>query len=370
MAQNSDTHDEKPLGRRLGWQRLRTKRPYQSHWHNLRQDTVRLPDGEEIVYTYQEHPGYVTVVPLTTDGHVVLIRSYRYTVDDWCWELPAGGLGDGQGLTAEQVARQELAQETGGQCLEMRKIGWFYSLNGTSNARCFVFLATAVTLSGGRQLEKTEQSEVFQVPVAQALQMARDGRMTDGDSALALLRCEPHIVSTTRSTRVVTYDPAWPGLFQEEATRLTSLFAGELVAIHHMGSTAIPGMVAKPIVDILPVVRDIEAVDGFNDAMVSLGYVPKGENGIAGRRFFSRDVAGVRRYHLHVFQAGHPEIDRHLDLVAYLRAHPDQAQRYGDLKQALAEQYPNDIDHYTHGKSELIRELEQCAQTWKRLASC
>ena len=82
---------------------------------------MRLPTGEEIVYTYQEHAGFVTVLPVTTDGQVVMIRSYRYTVDDWCWELPAGGLGDKPGVPLDEVARQELAEETGGSAESSRR---------------------------------------------------------------------------------------------------------------------------------------------------------------------------------------------------------------------------------------------------------
>lgn len=195
MERQDPMNDDKPLGSSLGWQRLSTTRPYRSHWHSLRQDAVRLPSGQEITYTYQEHPGFVTVVPVTSDGHVVMIRSYRYTVDDWCWELPAGGLGDKPGLPLQEVARQELREETGAECVEMRQIGWFYSLNGTADARCYVFLASGVELNGRPQLEQAEHSEVHLVPIAKALQMARDGRISDGDSALALLRCESQIAN-------------------------------------------------------------------------------------------------------------------------------------------------------------------------------
>ncbi|MEA3335409.1 MAG: GrpB family protein [Chloroflexota bacterium] len=357
--------DEKPLGESLGWHRLGTERPFRSHWHNLRQDQVRLPAGQKITFTYQEHPGFITVVPLTSDGQVVMIRSYRYTVDDWCWEMPAGGLGDNAGLPPEEVARQELLQEAGATCVEMCNIGWFYSMNGTADARCTIFLAVGVALNGDQQLEATEQIEVQLVPVEKALQMARDGRMTDGDSALALLRCEPHLIRRTRSTRVVPHDPRWPLRFAEEAARLAQVFGQELVAIHHMGSTAIPGIVAKPIIDILPEVKEIEKVDLLNDEMIALGYVPKGELGIPGRCYFSKDLEGERRYHVHVFQTGNPEIARHLDLVEYLKTHPGEASRYAELKQQLAKQYPHDVHRYTDGKSDLITELAERARLWK-----
>jgi len=115
----------------------------------------------------------------------------------------------------------------------------------------------------------------------------------------------------------------------------------------------------------LPVVRDIEAVDDLNDAMVALGYVPKGENGIPGRRYFSRDVDGVRRFHVHVFEAGNPEIDRHVTFVEYLKAHPAAARQYEHVKLELSRRYPTDIVRYTDGKSQVIRELDRQAARWK-----
>lgn len=353
--------DDKPVGASLGWQRLGTARPYQSRWHNLRQDQVRLPTGEEIVYTYQEHPGFVTVVPVTDDGRVVMLRTYRYPVDDWCWELPAGGLGDKPGLSPAEVARQELQEETGGQCQELREIGWFYAMNGTSSARCFLFLATGVALNAAPELESTELSDVHLVPLEQALQMARDGRITDGDSALALLRCEPILRSLRRPVEVVPYDPIWLTLFAAEAASLRTLLGSLLVGIHHIGSTAVPGLAAKPIVDILAVVTAVEVVDALNDLMAAAGYTPRGENGIPGRRFFTKDVHGVRRVHVHVFGQGHPEIERHRRFVAYLRRHPDQAAAYAELKRSLAARYPDNPEAYTTAKSEFIRAADAAA---------
>lgn len=365
MSKSPNTTDDKPLGASLGWQRLSTARPYQSSWHNLRQDEVRLPDGQQITYVYQEHPGFVTVVPVTSDGLVVMIRSYRYTVDDWCWELPAGGLGDKPGMSLEDVALQELAEETGGTCLVMERVGWFYSANGTSDARCTFFVARGVELSGQVDLEPTEQSEVHLVPLAQALQMARDGRIADGDSALALLRCETLLLGKQRVIEVVPYDAEWSVLFEAEAARLAVVFGDELLSIHHMGSTAIPGVWAKPVIDILPIVRDIERIDSYNERMIALGYVPKGEYGIRGRRFFNQEIGSRRLFNVHVYQEGNSEIARHLDFVEYLKAHPAAAATYAQLKRGLAEQYGDDIDHYVTGKTEFVRGIDEKVLAWK-----
>lgn len=365
MSNPPNPADDKPLGASLGWQRLSTSRPYQSRWHNLRQDQVRLPDGQEITYTYQEHPGFVIVVPVTSDNQVVMIRSYRYTVDDWCWELPAGGLGDKPGVPLEEAALQELAEETGGTCLVLDKVGWFYSANGTSDARCTFFLARGVELGGALQLEPTEQSDVHLVPLAQALQMARDGRMADGDSALALLRCERLLTGRQRSIEVVPYDSEWPVMFRAEAARLAVVFGDELLSIHHMGSTALPGVWAKPVIDILPIVRDIERIDSYNERMMALGYVPKGEYGIPGRRFFNLEIGPRRIFNVHVYGQGNPEIDRHLGFIEYLKEHPEDAAAYAELKRGLAEQYDDDIDQYVTGKTDFVRGIDAKVLAWR-----
>ena len=361
--------DNKPLGESLGWRRMSTTRPYQSHWHNLRQDLVVLPDGQEITFTYQEHPGFVTMVPVTDDDHVIMLRCYRYAVDEWCWELPAGGLGDKPGATRQEVARQELAEETGAECRSLEIAGWFYAMNGTSDAHCTFYIAKGAQISGATNLEATEQSEVHLVPITQAMQMARDGRISDGDSALALLRCEPMLMGKHRAVEVVAYDPMWPLLYEAEAARLSVIFGDRLASIHHMGSTSVPGIWAKPVIDIMPVVHDIDTVDSLNDSLRALGYVPKGEYGIAGRRFFNLNDGQRRMFNVHVYGVGNPEIASHLDFVAYLRAQPDAAATYGELKRELARRFPDQIDSYTDGKTEFIRTIREIAQQSKEAAS-
>lgn len=168
-----------------------------------------------------------------------------------------------------------------------------------------------------------------------------------------------------RHIRVVAYDPAWPQLYADEVAHLHWALGDELVDIHHIGSTAVVGIHAKPVIDILPVVRDINRVDRRNPWMVTLGYEPRGENHIPGRRYFCKEIDGERTHHVHVFQVGHPEIARHVDFCAYLNAHPDDAQRYVELKRALADRFPRDIMGYNDGKTALIHELDAKAAAWK-----
>lgn len=167
-----------------------------------------------------------------------------------------------------------------------------------------------------------------------------------------------------RVIQVVPHNPRWAHEFEVEATVWRVVLGAEVVAVHHIGSTAIPGIGAKPIVDMLVIVRDIERVDGFNAEMVSRGYVPRGENGIAGRRYFIKGTETHRTHHVHAFAVGHPEIARHLEFRDYMIAHPEVAQEYDRLKQELAAAHRHDIDAYVAGKDGFIREALEQAHIW------
>ena len=169
----------------------------------------------------------------------------------------------------------------------------------------------------------------------------------------------------TRDVIVVAYDAQWPARFAEEAAHLTTVFGQELVAVHHIGSTSIPGMAAKPIIDIMPVVRRIDAVDTFNPVMETLGYEARGEYGIPDRRYFVKGQGNARSHHVHVFAAGHPDVARHLNFRDYLIAHPAEAAAYASLKQALARQFPHDMEAYIAGKDGLITEIDRRAAAWR-----
>ncbi|QTD43485.1 GrpB family protein [Sporosarcina sp. Te-1] len=168
-----------------------------------------------------------------------------------------------------------------------------------------------------------------------------------------------------RKVEVTPYSNAWPSKFQEEATELNKVFGSELIEIHHIGSTSVFGLSAKPIIDIMPVVKEITRIDSFNEAMRELGYEARGENGIAGRRYFQKG-RNDRTHHVHVYEEGSPEIGRHLAFRDYLRAHPAIAKKYGDVKEELAKRYPSDIAAYIEGKEQLASEIEREAVEWVR----
>lgn len=165
---------------------------------------------------------------------------------------------------------------------------------------------------------------------------------------------------------VTNYNKGWVDLFEKEARLIRSIFKDELIDIHHIGSTSVPNIKAKPIIDILPVVKNIDRVDEFNEQMMDIGYEPLGEFGMMGRRYFRKGREN-RTHHVHMFQYdNHFEIERHLALRDYLRGHEEDMIAYGDLKETLARQFPQDIEGYSLGKNEFVKNLEQRAIQWKR----
>jgi len=163
---------------------------------------------------------------------------------------------------------------------------------------------------------------------------------------------------------VTPYDPSWHRQYVVESRLLQLVFGDELVAIHHIGSTSIPGIYAKPVIDIMPLVRDIGAIDAFNPVMQALGYRALGEWGIPGRRYFPKG-GNYRTHQVHVFQADNPDAERHLAFRDYLIAYPQKAWAYSDLKRRLAAVYPTNMDAYVAGKDALIKQLETEAVAWR-----
>ena len=159
--------------------------------------------------------------------------------------------------------------------------------------------------------------------------------------------------------QVVAHDPAWRGEFEAEARRITRALGDLVVRLHHIGSTAIPGIFAKPIIDFLMEVEDIVDLDDRSSFMEEIGYEAMGEFGIPGRRYFRKNNAlGVRTHQVHAFEADSTEVERHLAFRDYMIAHPEEAQAYGDLKRKLAQEHPDDIEAYMDGKDPFIKECE------------
>lgn len=155
-------------------------------WYQVRQDDIRLPDGRPGIYNTIEKPDAVWVIPVTTGNHLAMVYQYRYTVDDWCWEIPAGSVKPGQSI--EEAVQDELREEVGGIAADLEYIGRFYPANGICSEVGHIFLATGVTL-GHPQHEAAEVMQIHLKPIPIIIEMARTLQISDGPSALALLMC-------------------------------------------------------------------------------------------------------------------------------------------------------------------------------------
>jgi GrpB-like predicted nucleotidyltransferase (UPF0157 family) len=160
------------------------------------------------------------------------------------------------------------------------------------------------------------------------------------------------------------YDPEWPKLAAGYAEALRVL-GPVLVAVHHIGSTSVPGLLAKPIIDLLPLVTSLAELDRGRSLVEGLGYRWYGEYGIPGRRYCSlADADDVRRAHLHFFAAESGEALRHLAFRDYLRAHPEVARAYEAEKHRARELQPRGMAGYTDEKAAWVRATEQAALAW------
>ena len=167
-------------------------------------------------------------------------------------------------------------------------------------------------------------------------------------------------VTERRPVELVDHSPDWAARARTEATRLGAALGPTVVVVHHVGSTAIPGIRAKPIIDLLAEVASLDALDANAAELRALGYEWRGEFGIGGRRYCTLNdpVSGARLAQLHAFATGHPEITRMLVFRDYLRAHPDEARAYGAEKERLRQLHPNDTIAYASAKTPWIRALE------------
>jgi GrpB-like predicted nucleotidyltransferase (UPF0157 family) len=169
---------------------------------------------------------------------------------------------------------------------------------------------------------------------------------------------------------ILTIEPhrnSWKRDFDVEAGKIRAALGGVLVRLHHIGSTAIPGIYAKPIIDILAEVTSLEALDAHVDDMRVSGYESMGEFGIPGRRYFRKDdSSGMRTHQVHAFVHASPQILRHLAFRNYLLSHPDTAQAYSELKCRLVQTCNGDIEAYMDGKDGFIKDVERKALEWAR----
>ncbi|MGX8791532.1 GrpB family protein [Oceanobacillus sp. M60] len=164
--------------------------------------------------------------------------------------------------------------------------------------------------------------------------------------------------------RLSEYNEKWIEMFENEVRLLSGVFGSEIIKFEHFGSTAVKGMKAKPVIDMICIVKDINKMDAFNDQMRLPRYDVAGEWGIKNRRLF-RKSGENRTHHIHVYQYNNPEVERHLVFRDYLRNHPIEAERYSNLKEELAIKY-DDTTFYSKAKRTFVERVEQRALNWFR----
>lgn len=172
------------------------------------------------------------------------------------------------------------------------------------------------------------------------------------------------IIPEQRDVELVPHNPEWSQLANDESQRILECISIPVIGIYHIGSTSVPGIKAKPILDFVLEVEDMEAFIKESRNLESLEYVSKGEYGIPGRQFFTKDTLGERTHHLHVFQQGHQDIERHLVFRDFLRSNPEAAKEYESLKEKLAKRFPKKSDMYTEAKSDFILSMDEVARYW------
>ena len=171
---------------------------------------------------------------------------------------------------------------------------------------------------------------------------------------------------------VVNYDPEWPSKYVRERDYITEILKDNCISIYHIGSTSVPELAAKPIIDIMVVVRSLDRVDAVAEKFSDMGYEYLGEFGIVGRRYL-RKGGDERTHQIHIFQSDDwNNIGRHLAFRDYMRTHEKERNQYAKIKKDLAQKFPYDIDGYCDGKENFVREMEKCALaqydgTWDKL---
>lgn len=167
-----------------------------------------------------------------------------------------------------------------------------------------------------------------------------------------------------RKIEVVDYNPAWANQFKEEAKKIKKMLGKNCTAVYHIGSTSVKGMKARPIIDILTIVKNIQTVSDAE--LCARGYEDQGECGGSGRRIYVKG-GDCCTHQIYMMEAGdRTEFSRYLAFRGYLDSNSDTAKEYAELKTRLAEQFPYDSESYYEGRDAFMRKLEEAALKWQK----
>lgn len=157
--------------------------------------------------------------------------------------------------------------------------------------------------------------------------------------------------------KLVAHHPRWAEYFRKEKQLLFKMLGEKVLDIRHIGSTSIPGIPAKPVLDILAGVKMLADVEAFAQDLNRIGYQDKGDGGVPGRRYFVKGTEAKRTHHLNFCELNSFFWRSHLAFRDYLEQHPEIAKEYSVLKRELADRFPNDRGAYTAGKEEFVRSV-------------
>lgn len=169
-----------------------------------------------------------------------------------------------------------------------------------------------------------------------------------------------------RPYQLVEYNLAWKEKFEKTAGFLRKVLGEEIIDIQHVGSTAIPGMIAKPQIDILVVVKDLAKMKSYYQAIEEAGFNPKGSHTSKEEGHFTKDLQdGSRLISIHVFSQGHPKIEDMLTFRDYLLESAEDREYYSDIKRKLYEKFADDYPAYCRAKKEAMESIKERARAWR-----
>lgn len=172
------------------------------------------------------------------------------------------------------------------------------------------------------------------------------------------------IYQNKRKVEVIPYHPEWLNLFAIEAKHIQHLLGSRLKKIHHIGSTSIPNMPAKPVIDILLECDNLDDIDFISTQLQTLNYAPVHRHIVPHRSFITTKQLPNIRYHVHILERGDSQIKRHIHFRDFMIHHPEEARVYAELKMELAKKFPDDMGSYVYGKDKLVQKIDAKTKHW------